>query len=248
VRPWQGIIGSEPDEFCDRLYASRPDWVKGTVSTSDARYLFRRALEARAEVVVEIGTASGFSSVFLCHALHFACRAGLIGPRFRLISYDLHRLYYVDPRRSTGEIARELLEPALLEHVTFRSPASSIDVGEDFASDPLRLMFLDANHSHPWPALDLLATLDALRPGAEVILHDINLPLRYPDLPAWGVKHVFDHLEVEKVVAPEEPLPNIGSIRIPADREQFRDQLLSILFAHEWERDVEVETLTAALR
>jgi predicted O-methyltransferase YrrM len=248
MREWGRIIGCEPEEFCNRLYMSRPDWVMGTVSTSDARFLFRSALEARAEVVVEIGTASGFSTVFLCHALEFASRAKLIGEDYRLVSYDLQQQYYVDPSRGTGDAARELLEAELLAHVTFRQPTTSIDVGVDYAEDPLRLMFLDANHAHPWPALDLLATLDALRPGAEVVLHDINLPVRCSEFPVWGVKHVFDALDVEKTTDPGDPVPNIGSIRIPADKEGLRDQLLSILYAHEWERDVNVATFTAALR
>jgi predicted O-methyltransferase YrrM len=247
MRDWRGIIGGQPDEHCDRVYATKPDWVKGTVSSSDARYLFSRVLDARTSLVVEIGTASGFSTVFLCHALELARRAGLVGDDYRVVSYDISKNYYVDPARAAGDAARALLEPEQLEHVTFRHPATAIDVGADYASDPLSLMFLDANHGHPWPTLDLLATLDALRPGAEVILHDINLPVRCADFQAWGVKHLFDSLDADKSVDPGEAVPNIGSVRIPADKDGFRDQLLTILFAHDWEENVEVDTVTAAL-
>jgi predicted O-methyltransferase YrrM len=244
---WSEIIGCEPDEYCNRLYASRPEWVIGTVSFYDARFLFTRALEAGTNLVVEIGTASGFSTVFLCHALDLASKANVIGPDFEVISYDLSTRFYADESRGTGDAARELLEPELLEHVVFRSPATACTVPMHHAHETLSLMFLDANHAHPWPTLDLLATLDCLLPGAEVVLHDINLPVRNDGFPVWGVKHLFDDLDVHKDVDSVDPLPNIGSIVIPTEKELFRDQLLSILFAHTWEVDVGVDITTAAL-
>jgi predicted O-methyltransferase YrrM len=244
---WSEIIDCELDEYCDRLYGARPEWVTGHISVHDARYLFRRVLEARAAVVVEIGTASGLSTAFLCHALSLAEKAGLIGSEFEVVSYDLNPRFYADESKETGDAARQLLEPGLLEHVVFRSPATAIAVPHHHGQDSLTLLFLDANHAHPWPTLDLLATLDCLAPGAEVVLHDINLPLRSASFTAWGVKHLFDELDVQKDVDSGDPLPNIGSITIPADKEAFRDQLLSVLFAHSWEVDVDAKITTAAL-
>ncbi len=247
IDQWSEIIGCEPEEYCDRLYASRPEWVVGTVSSYDACFLFRRALEAATNLVVEIGTASGFSTVFLCHALNLASKANLIGPDFEVVSYDLRTWFYADETRETGDAARELLEPELLEHVVFRSPATALTVATHHDHDSLSFMFIDANHAHPWPTLDLLATLDCLLPGAEVVLHDINLPVRKENFPEWGVKHLFDDLDVHKDVDSADPLPNIGSIVVPTEKELFRDQLLSILFAHTWEVDVGVDITTAAL-
>jgi predicted O-methyltransferase YrrM len=247
MNEWSKVMGCQPDEYCDRLYASKPEWVLGTISSYDARFLFRRALEARTDLVVEIGTASGFSTVFLCHALDVASKANVIGPDFEVVSYDLSTRFYADESRETGDAARELLDPELLEHVVFRSPATACTVPLHHARETLSLVFLDANHIHPWPTLDLLAALDCLQPGAEVVLHDINLPLRNQEFPEWGVKHLFDNLDVHKEVDSADPLPNIGSIVIPPEKELFRDQLLSILFAHTWEVDVGADITTAAL-
>src|SRR5438093_8856344 len=144
LHDWSHIIGCAPEEYCRRLYASRPDWVLGTVSIHDAHYLFTRALEARAELVVEIGTASGFSTVFLCHALNFASKARLISSDFAVVSYDLNTRFYADERRRTGDAARELLEPELLEHIVFRSPATAVTVPAHHARETLSLVFLDA--------------------------------------------------------------------------------------------------------
>jgi predicted O-methyltransferase YrrM len=244
---WSDIVGCDLDEYCDRVYELRPEWVTGSVSSPDARFLFERALRARTEHVVEIGTASGFSTTFICLALDLARRAKTIGTDFGIVSYDISPQYYADTSRTPGDAARELLDPELLGHITFRAPASSLEVRGHHPRDSVRFMFLDANHAHPWPTLDLLATLDCLAPGAEVVVHDINLPLKNDEFPVWGAKYLFDDLRADKEVDPAEPLPNIGSLTVPAEKDELRDQLLSILFAHPWERDVDTDVTTAAL-
>jgi hypothetical protein len=67
------------------------------------------------------------------------------------------------------------------------------------------------------------------------VLHDINLPLIHPNAPGWGVKYLFDGLNVEKDVSAGSRLPNIGSFEVPEDKESFALQLRCILFAHEWQ-------------
>jgi predicted O-methyltransferase YrrM len=243
---WTEVIGAAPEEASDRLYGTRPGWVTGYVSHLDARYLLLRTLAARTEVVVEIGTASGVSTAILCRALEIAHAGGAIGDGFEVRTYDLVERFYADDSRQTGEAAREMLAPELLGHVTFRSPVTAAAVADDLGADAVDLMFIDANHSHPWPALDLLATLDSLRSGAEVILHDINLPARQPNVPGWGAKHVFDGLDVKKQVYDEDAIPNIGSIWIPDDKEEMVSQLLGLVQRHEWETEVP-ESITAKL-
>lgn len=242
------VMGCEPNEFSDRIYHHRPDWVQGMISHWDARYLLGRALATPAARIVEIGTASGVSTVFLCQALGVRSRSGAIDGDFEVISYDLSPQFYADPTRATGDATRAMLPDDLLPHVRFRSPAMATTVADEFDEDEISFMFIDANHRHPWPALDLLSTLDALQPGAEVVLHDINLPVRRSEAPDWGVKYVFDELDVEKAADSNDPnMPNIGSIWVPADKEDLRRQLLEIVSAHEWQVEVPEEVTARAL-
>jgi predicted O-methyltransferase YrrM len=215
--------------------------VKGSISRSDARFLYDRALQAGDGTIVEIGTASGFSTAVLCSA------AGQGSASFRVASYDISPGYYADRRRRAGSAAMELLSPDQLAHVEFRNPATALDVGDDHPEDSLGFVFIDAAHKHPWPALDLLAVLGSLRPGAEVVFHDINLPLVNPDWQAWGVKHLFDELEVEKRTDPDRETPNIGSVVVPGDKESLRAQVLATIAAHDHEVEVPQETLDALL-
>lgn len=238
------VIGCEPEVFCDAFYAEQPKWVFGSsISQFDTYFLFKTALTSGANTAVEIGTASGFSTAVLCHALNFASQAGLISSDFQVVSFDLFPHFYADESKRVGDAAREQLSPELLKHITFRNPATAADVRKHYGNDEIKLMFIDASHRHPWPTLDLLATLDCLSPGAVVLLHDINLPVIHPEFPDWGAKHLFDDLKIEKDMPQDEEIPNIGSIRIPEDKEQLRGQLLQILFTHEWQANVNKDYL-----
>jgi predicted O-methyltransferase YrrM len=240
---FEEVIGCHPDNFCEAFYAQRPQWIDGSLSRSDARFLFKTAMEGHTSLAVEIGTASGFSTSVLCHALNFASKAGVITSDYSVVSYDISPYFYADETKRVGDAAREQLPPQLMEHIILRHPATAADLKQYHANDEIQFMFIDANHQHPWPTLDLLAALDSLSLGAVVLLHDINLPVRNPNFPDWGAKHLFDDLDVEKGVPQDEEIPNIGSIVIPEDKEQLRSQLMTILFAHEWKIDVKEDYL-----
>ena len=242
---WEAVLGEAPLAIADTHYRERPSWIVGYISYADARFLFMRALEASTRVAVEIGTASGFSAGLLCRALAAVNRAGLIGDDFEVVTYDVTDRFYADSARAVGDAAREQLPPSLLKHITFRAPATALKLGERFDEGEVEFLFIDANHQHPWPTLDLLAALDYLGPSAEVILHDINLHLYDPKQARWGAKLLFDGVDAVKQVPDDEDMPNIGSITIPDDRESLRRQLWRIVFAHPWEADVSDDVIRA---
>ena len=211
-------------------------------------FLSRSAYEARSALAVEIGTGSGFSTAVLCHALHFASADGLIDSDFRVVTYDISPTVYGIPTKRVGDAAREILTPTMLGHIEFRSPAGASDANSELDATGIEMMFVDGHHAHPWPTLDLLATLDALRPGAVVVLHDINLPRRHPQHDDWGAKYLFDGVHAEKQVPANETLPNIGSLKIPSDKAALRTQLCEIVDKHPWQREIPEHVLEKTLR
>jgi predicted O-methyltransferase YrrM len=222
------------------LYGQKPAWVEGSLGSRDTQYLFSIAYHARAEAVVEIGTASGFSTAVLCHALERAKRDMLIGSQYLISSYDISNTYFGDRSKSVGLVAREQLPEALFRRIVFHHPTRAADIGQHHAPGSIQLLFIDANHSHPWPTLDLIAALPYLAPFATVVLHDINLPLINEQFPDWGAKYLFDDLQTVKQVSEETgQLPNIGSFTVPDDRDVIRAQLLGILSAHPWQTKVD---------
>src|SRR4051794_5027047 len=222
----------------DAVYARRPSWARGTISRRDARFLFDRVVRAGVSEVVEIGSASGVSTSILCEALAAAHRAGRIGGDYRVAAYDVHARFYADDDHATGDAIHAMLSPELRGHVVFRIPATAIDVRDHYETDSLAFAFIDASHKHPWPALDLLAILPAVRPGAEVAMHDINLPLIHSKFPTWGSKWLYDALEVEKHADAASDPPNIGSVVEPDDKAGLERRVREIIDAHEWEVSV----------
>src|SRR3954449_841757 len=100
------LSGMRPQEAqgeVEAVYGRRPAWAKGSVSLSDARFLYDRALNSTAETVVEIGTASGVSTAVLCSAV--ARRA----TDYTIATYDISPTFYGDRRRRAGSAAKEML-------------------------------------------------------------------------------------------------------------------------------------------
>jgi predicted O-methyltransferase YrrM len=225
----------------DEIFDLQPSWVKGSISRRDARFLHARAVKAAVDTVVEIGTAAGVSTAVLCDAV------GTGAVDYTVATYDIASTYYGDQSRQTGDATPEMLAGEQLAHVEFRNPATALDAREDYPADSLGFAFIDAAHKHPWPSLDLLALLPCLRPGAEVVLHDINLPLVNSDWQAWGVKHLYDQLDVEKQVDSDSTPPNIGSIVVSADKEGLRRQVLEVISSNEYEVEVAEDAVAACV-
>lgn len=243
--PWN--VDTDARSFCDALYERRPSWLSGTISFRDARYLFEQVLRVAPSAVVEVGTASGLSTAMICAALEFSRHQRGKAASFHVFTYDISSRFFADPTRQTGDAARELLPQDALNQIKFRNPATAADIRSDHAPDSIELMFLDADHSHPWPTLDVLAALDCLRSGSHIVMHDVNLPSLGVEHPQWGAKHLFDNLDAEKDLNGADDMPNIGTCRVPGDKQGFRDQLLGILYAYEWEDDVDASAVTTAL-
>jgi len=247
VKSWTDVLGCEPDQYSDRVYSTRPEWVSGHISHHDARFLFRRLLETGPDVVIEVGTASGVSTAILCHAAHMASAARDGSSDFKVHSYDISTHFYADMEKRVGDAAREMLDDDLLERIRFHAPATASTVREQHRPDTIEFAFIDASHKHPWPVLDLLAMLACLRPGGDVLLHDINLPRMVEGNEVFGAQLLYEGLDVEKEADGEAPIPNIGRIRIPDDKAGLREELLALIDAHDWETEPHPEQIRIAL-
>lgn len=63
VENWTETIGGDRDRLSER--APR---AADRISPADIRCVFKRALEARTDVAMELGTGSGFATAVLCYA------------------------------------------------------------------------------------------------------------------------------------------------------------------------------------
>jgi hypothetical protein len=89
-------------------------------------------------------------------------------------------------------------------------------------------VFIDANHSHPWPLLDLLHLVVAAKPGTWFALHDIELPVLHPQFQVHGPKWLFEAWPFNKIHGIG-PSVNIGAVQLPADLSALVPMALALL-------------------
>ena len=236
------------DRLSDEFWARRPAWVTGgSLSWAGSRFLANTLLESRATLVLEIGTASGFSSALMASVLQAAQAERLITGRFRVVTIDASDRWYVDELRATGEAAQELA-PHVIDHITFVNPANSTAVPDYFEVDSIPFLFIDASHAHPWPTLDFLLCLPFLAPDATVVLDDINLPLIRPEFPDWGAHHLYYGVDLvkEEGAVDSSGVASMGKLRVPNQKAELAKDLIRILETKEWQRVVPQDVVERA--
>ncbi|MDH4063492.1 MAG: class I SAM-dependent methyltransferase, partial [Acidobacteriota bacterium] len=207
-----------------------PTWATGFVSGSDAAFLVEMIAAQQPRTVVELGVASGASSAAILHGLD---RLPDIDGGRVLHSCDVRSTCYFDEAYETGQACREMY------------PSPRATWRREFAMDAPRLVttlpeasvdltFIDANHSHPWPLLDLLHLSAVARPGSWVVLHDIDLPLHHPEYQVYGPRWLFRAWRHNKVKGLG-PWTSIGALQLPARRSELVPMALALL-KRPWEQ------------
>lgn len=204
------------------ILARRPAWVQGGISGGDSEFLLELVSGVAPATVLELGVASGASSAALLFALD------QLGPGNRTLrSCDVRGTCYFDPERATGSAVEEMYPqrrtPWLLDtnsdarRIGLVVPAGSID-----------LTFIDANHSHPWPLLDLLHVTRVARPQSWIALHDIELPKLHPQYQVHGPQWLFEAWPFNKIHGVDDSM-NIGAVQLPADLRDLIPMSLELL-------------------
>jgi predicted O-methyltransferase YrrM len=199
----------------------------GNVSPEDGCFLLSLIESINPSRLLEIGVASGSSSVMILKLLE------AIGSESGFVSVDLQERYYPDVRKPVGYLVDE--------HYPSRPPAWTLltrHQASTFASDPAAqglargrafdFVFIDAHHGHPWPTLDALCLLPYIIPDSWIAFHDINLPL-LGDYPWFGPVYVIEDWPLDVVISDQVPIPNVGAIRLSDAGADDADRLIEIL-------------------
>jgi predicted O-methyltransferase YrrM len=228
-----------------------PAWATGGISTADAEFLLELVAREAPELVVEIGVAAGTSSAALLYALDQLPGA----PDRVLYSVDVRSTCYFDPRYATGAAA-DLMYPQPRAQWRRRIPSDARRITAELTPGSIDLIFVDGNHAHPWPLLDVLHLAPYARPGAWIALHDLALPRLYPQFQTYGPAWLFAAWPGAGIVGTG-AAENIGAVRLPADLRHLIPLALELLQACAWEAqptaaDVQLSPVfapvTAALR
>jgi len=200
-----------------------PPWVTGGISTGDAAFLVELVRRETPATVLEIGVAAGTSSAALLYALD-----QLPGKRV-LYSVDIRPTCYFDPRRTVGSAVATMYPDHRAGWILDLNGATRRD-----GSVVYDLAFIDGNHQHPWPLLDVLQLVPWLRSASWIALHDIALASVHPRFQTFGVQWLYQAWPGEKF-AGEGDARNIGAVRLPISLTDLVPMALDLIEDRPWE-------------
>jgi hypothetical protein len=225
-----GVPGARPapgevEFLCELIETRRPSF--GMLLAPDILFAAALASILSPQVAIEIGTASGFSAVVLAKMMALRGQQVDAMPNGTLVhTIDSKAQYCEDPTKAVG-FCIELLAPELRDQIAVHPSQDSSYCRQLLRSGELMLAFVDGNHRHPWPLLDVLQIQRLMRSGW-ILMHDIDLPAHAERaraagqpvdyVPSSGAKYVFDSWPGDKISG-----GNIGAIKTPEDQRSLRD-------------------------
>jgi predicted O-methyltransferase YrrM len=190
----------------------------GTIHVGDCLFLTAFVSILAPYRAIEIGTLGGFSAAVIAAAIrrqHPEEKGVLVDT----IDRNTHSLLERD--KPVGFLLGDMF-PAFAEAVRIHAPAESGIVSEFAGRDEIEFAFVDADHQHPRPLLDLARLGPFLGAGAWVLFHDIRLGTHTAekgDLESlafgapFGAEWLFQDWPFRKISG-----GNIGAVQIPADK------------------------------
>lgn len=210
-------------EELNRLWQLAPAWYAKSLDEIDIEQLTFAAAAIdryKPKRIVEIGVASGWTSAFLLKM------AQKHHPDAELHGIDIAEKVYFDETKTVGSALLETF-PELAPFYKLHLGYSALDAGE-LLEDGFRadMVFIDGNHAHPWPTVDLLCMLPFIDHSIPVILHD----LEYFAPGGQGARYLFDAWAHHKDQNLDGGKPlNIGIIELSDDQSDNINSLCAAL-------------------
>lgn len=180
--------------------------------------------------VVEVGTLTGFSAGIIAAAVH---RQHGNNGGIAVETIDVRSRCSIDESRPIGFEIPELI-PDLAATVRVHTERKSDFVRELGTRDEFGLAFVDADHRHPWPLLDVLRLAPHVQARGWILLHDIQLGTYGREAEEasqileggtpYGAEWLFDRWPFRKIRS-----FHIGAIELPVDKTALVPFALSLM-------------------
>ncbi|MCE9520246.1 MAG: class I SAM-dependent methyltransferase [Verrucomicrobia bacterium] len=198
----------------------------GNVGPANLCFLAAVASTIGATRMLEIGTASGATSALLAAiAASTLAEQNLPPAGILLTTIDKKSRCLFDDSKPIGFMIADLA-PTLAPHIAIHTEQDSYLARTVVQPGSLDLAFIDGNHQHPWPLIDVLNILPLMRPGAWLIFHDTDLPAIATQLGVpqrYGAQWLFESWPGHKLSS-----DNIGAVALPQDLRTLRAFLEAI--------------------
>lgn len=192
----------------------------GMLPGPDALFVAAVTSILRPAAVLEIGTASGFSTAIIAKMV--ALR-GAESHRERngILVHTIDRKEHVEGNvNEPVGFGAAIVAPDVRSLIAVHTRKDSSFAPELFGAGELPFAFIDGNHQHPWPVHDVVQVAALMPPGNWIVMHDVNLPALMKAAraaghvvqfePRFGPQHVFESWPGEKVRA-----ANIAALKLP---------------------------------
>ena len=149
-----------------RIYKKslRPGY--GPIIQSEAMFIQDLIIEHRPKRFLEVGTGSGISGGLIANFLDENGGA-------ELVTIDLQEMFFGDQSKVTGYLIDEIYSKGRIQIERHRG-TTCVDYSS-LVKEQFDMVFIDANHQHPWPVLDTLFVLPFISETGVLIHHDLNL-------------------------------------------------------------------------
>jgi predicted O-methyltransferase YrrM len=197
-----------------QAYAGRA----GTINLGDCLFLTAFVSVLAPVRAIEIGTLGGFSAAVIAAAIRWQHPGE---KRVLVDTIDRNPYSLLEPDKPVGFLIREMF-PEFTEAVRIHTSAESGIVREFARPNEIEFAFMDADHQHPRPLLDLVRLGPFMCPDGWIVLHDIRLGTQTAEkgdgasLPfgaPFGAEWLFQNWPFRKISG-----GNIGAVQIPADK------------------------------
>ncbi len=192
-----------------------PKWATSYIGPNDVTFITELIENKKPKDIIEIGVASGFSSLILLQALDSYVDKG------HLHSFDILENCHFNNSYTIG-FAVEELAPHLKQYWSLHTKSTAFDAGKLLNGKDINFLFIDGNHYHPWPTLDLLTLIPAMSNNTHVIFHDISEEWAH-EKGSYGPMLIFNLWPYEK-----KSQKNIGCITI-TDKKKLKSFCYDIL-------------------
>jgi hypothetical protein len=212
-------------DFLHAMVALEDARYPGGISSCD--YFFLTALISilAPRKVLEIGTLTGFSTAIIAAAVHRQHGTGLppVPAEISVETIDAQTHCIIDETKEVGFEIPKLI-PELVSTVRVHTGRESNFARELATPNEFGLAFIDADHRHPWPLLDVLRVAPYVQKAGWIVLHDIQLGSYWKKLKEtgqtlesgmpYGAEWLFDRWPFRKIRS-----VHIGAIELPSRTE-----------------------------
>lgn len=228
----------------------RPSSVVGGITNEESYFLYNIIKTFNPKTVCELGVASGWSTSVILWAINELITENPESD-YQYSGIDIDTHCYFDRSLEVGFLVPELIEDSSYVG-TINRGKDLTHFGDEFNEGEIDLIFIDANHKHPYPAVDLLAAIPFIKDNSVVVLHDTNLPLVNADFPSHGAKYLYDGISTQfkfncPATVQNHNISNMGAL-VVNDKKRLIADVTQTIHQHEFEMKAEgpyVDMLTS---